>query len=105
MDHCNLMDEVRDINLSYLMLAQRMVREDQAMAVYRLGISQEIAQLIDRLSTAQLLKLASSPMMLTRFRFDDGAILGMITHDSKERQLAHAHSAILLAGQPVEEIL
>ena len=24
---------------------------------------------------------------------------------AKERQLAHAHSAILLAGQPVEEIL
>ena len=42
MEHCNLMDEVRDINLSYLMLAQRMVREDQAMAVYRLGISRRL---------------------------------------------------------------
>lgn len=105
MDPLNLMDDVRDMNLSYLMLAQRMIREDQAMAIYRLGISQEIAQVIDSLSTAQILKLAGSPMMLTRFRFDDGAILGMLTHDSKERALAHSHSAILLAGQPVEAIV
>ena len=42
--------------------------------------------------------------MLARFRFDDTAILGMLTSHSKERSLAQTHAAILMAGQPVEEI-
>jgi flagellar transcriptional activator FlhD len=50
------------------------------------------------------LKLAGNNMMLTRFRFDDGAILGMLTNYNKEKGLAHAHAAILMAGQPIEEI-
>jgi len=44
-------------------------------------------------------------MMVARFRFDDGAILGLLTNHSKDRMLAHSHAAILMAGQAVEEIV
>ena len=96
--------EIRDANLGYLMLAQQMVRADKATAIFRLGISNEIAELIDGLNNAQILKLAGTNMMLARFRFDDGTILGMLTHYNKDRSLAQSHAAILMAGQPVEEI-
>ena len=39
----NMMQEIRDINLSYLMLAQHFIRTDKDEAVFRLGISLEIA--------------------------------------------------------------
>ena len=97
--------EIRDLNLNYLMLARRMIAEDKAMAVCRLGLSLEIAQLLEGMSAAQIIKLADTPTLLTRFRFDDAAILGMLTHGGKERALAHSHAAILLAGQPVEQIV
>jgi flagellar transcriptional activator FlhD len=100
----NIMQEIRDINLSYLMLAQHLVRTDKDEAVFRLGISQEIADLLGNLSTAQVMKLAGGSMMLTRFRFDDVAILGMLTHDSKTQSMAHLHASILLSRQPVETI-
>lgn len=96
--------EIRDANLGYLMLAQQMVRSDKATAIFRLGISNEIAELIDGLNNSQILKLAGTNMMLARFRFDDGAILGMLTNNTKDRSLAQSHAAILMAGQPVEEI-
>ena len=96
--------EIRDANLGYLMLAQQMIRSDKASAIFRLGISGEIADLIEGLSNAQILRLAGANMMLARFRFDDGAILGMLTNYNKDRNLAHSHAAILMAGQPVEEI-
>ena len=51
--------EIRDANLNYLMLAQQMIRSDKASAIYRLGISQSIADILDSLSNAQLIKLAS----------------------------------------------
>lgn len=99
----DLMREIRDINLNYLILAQFMIREDMDMAIYRLGVSQEIATTINNLSSAQLMKLASSTSMIASFRFDDVMILEMLTHDKKSLPMSHAHSAILLANQPVRE--
>lgn len=96
--------EIRDANLSYLMLAKQMIRSDKAMAIFRLGISSEIADLLEGLNNAQILKLASTNMMLARFRFDDVAILGMLTNYNKDRELAQSHAAILMASQPVEQI-
>jgi len=103
-DTQQIVAEIKNMNMSYLLLAQQMICADKSMAVYRLGLSQEIVQLIEGLSAAQIIKLASSPVMLTRFRFDDAAILNMLTHDHKDCAQAHAHVAILLASQPLEEI-
>ncbi|MBC7786161.1 MAG: flagellar transcriptional regulator FlhD [Methylophilaceae bacterium] len=104
MTEAEIMSEIRDANLSYLMLAQQMVRVDRATAIFRLGISKEIADLLENLSTAQTLKLSSMNMMLARFRFEDSAILGMLTDYKKNWAITSAHSAILMAGQPVEQI-
>ena len=100
----DMMAEIRDANLSYLMLAQQMIRADKVTAIFRLGIAGEIADLIEGMSNAQILKLAGGNMMLARFRFDDSAILSMLTNYNKDRVLAQSHAAILMAGQPVEEI-
>ena len=64
----------------------------------------EIADLIQKLSSAQLVKLAGANTMLARFRFDDNAILGMLTDYNKDRALAQSHAAILMASQPVEQL-
>jgi flagellar transcriptional activator FlhD len=100
----DMMAEIRDANLSYLMLAQQMIRADKVTAIFRLGIAAEIAELIEGMSNAQILKLAGGNMMLARFRFDDSAILSMLTNYNKDRGLAQSHAAILMAGQAVEEI-
>jgi flagellar transcriptional activator FlhD len=102
MNTSDMMADIRDNNLSYLMLAQQMVRTDRAAAIFRLGISATLVDLIDNLSPAQIVKLASSNVMLARLRFDDASILGLLTSQSKERALSNAHVAILMAGQSVE---
>jgi len=52
-----------------------------------------------------LVKLSSSNVMLARFRFDDSAILGMLTNYTKDRSQAHLHAAILISGQVAEAIV
>lgn len=94
-----IMSEIRDANLNYLMLAQQMIRADKATAIFRLGITSDIADLLEGLSNLQILKLSSNNMMLARFRFDDSALLGMLTDYTKDRALANSHTAILLSGQ------
>ena len=100
----DMLSEVRDANLNYLMLARQMIRADRASAIFRLGLSAELADLLDGLSSAQVVRLASGNMMLARFRFDDQAILGLLTRLDRETSLVQAHAAILMAAQTVEDI-
>jgi len=63
MDNAQLLDEIRETNLTYLLLAQRMIKDDKAAALFRLGITKEAAELIETLSPAQLLKIAAGNML------------------------------------------
>lgn len=99
-----LHEEIKEANLSYLLLAQQMINEDQAAAMFRLGINQEMAELISHLTPAQLLKMAASNMLLCRFRFDENLLLNMITDYNKDRMMSQPHAAIMMAGQPVEAL-
>ena len=100
----DMLGEIKELNLTYLMLAQHMIREDKSAAVFRLGISQQLADVLADLSAGQVLKMASTNMLLCRMRFDDRLILGLLTSHDKEGTMPQSHAAILLAGQPAEEL-
>ncbi|MBX3617768.1 flagellar transcriptional regulator FlhD [Nitrosomonas sp.] len=104
MEADQILDEIRDINLSYLLLAKQMLREDKVSAIYRLGINQDLADIIDRLSSAQLIKMAATNMLLCRFRFDDRLIAEMLSNDSRDQSVTKSHAAILMAGKPAEAV-
>ena len=53
-----ILAEIREANLSYLMLAQSLIRADREQALYRLGISEDTAALIALLTPAQMMKIA-----------------------------------------------
>jgi flagellar transcriptional activator FlhD len=99
-----LLDEVRETNLAYLMLAKHMISKDKAEAAYRLGVSEELADMIGSLSTGQILKIAASNMLMCRFRFDDQMIWNLVTSHSKEHVMANVHAAILMGSQAVETV-
>lgn len=99
-----IQDEVREINLSYLLLAQQMLQEDKVSAIFRLGINAEMADLIAGLTPAQILKMAASNMLLCRFRLDEKLLFNLITDVNKDRMMAQAHATILMSAQPVEAL-
>ncbi|MBV6449051.1 flagellar transcriptional regulator FlhD [Nitrosomonas sp.] len=104
METNQLLDEIRDINLSYLLLAKQMLRDDRVSAMYRLGINQDIADILDKLNSAQLIKMAASNMLLCRFRFDDRLIADMLSNDNRDQSVTKSHAAILMAGKPAEAV-
>jgi flagellar transcriptional activator FlhD len=99
-----LHEEIKEANLSYMMLAKQMINDDKASAIFRLGISEEMADLLAGLSPAQLLKMAASNMLLCAFRFDERLLLNMVTGYNKDRLMTQAHTAILMTGRPVEQL-
>ena len=104
MNAVQLHEEIKETNLSYLLLAQNMIKQDLAAALFRLGISAEVAELISGLSPAQLIKMAASNILVCRFRFDENLLFNMVTDYSKDRLMSQPHTAILVAGQPVEQL-
>ena len=105
MDTNQMLGEIKETNLGYMLLAQQMLREDRVAAMYRLGIGKDIADVIESLTSGQLLRMAASNMLLCRFRFDDHLIAEMLTSHSRDRGVSQFHSAILMAGQPAEAIV
>ncbi len=97
-------NDIKEVNLAYLMLAQNMVRSDREGAIFRLGISAEIADIIERLTPGQVLKMASSDMLVCNFRFDDTLLLNLLSNHERDRGVGQIHAAILAAGKPVEVV-
>lgn len=104
MNSMDMQEEIRELNLAYLMLAQQMVREDREEAMFRLGISAEVAELMEGLSNSQIARMAGTQMLLCRFRFDDSALLDMLTGKGRDASTSAIHAAIIAAGQPVERL-
>lgn len=97
-------NDIKEVNLAYLMLAQSMVRADRESAIFRLGISEEVADILDRLTPGQVLKMAGSDMLLCSFRFNDSLLLNLLSNHERDRGVGHIHAAILAAGKPVEAV-
>jgi flagellar transcriptional activator FlhD len=108
MDSEQLLAEIREANLTYLMLAQNLIRKDRAEALFRLGLTEEAADLLGMLSTAQLLKIASSNMLLCRFRVDDDLVWNLLTsHNVKKVEnstTTQLHASILMAGKYADSV-
>jgi flagellar transcriptional activator FlhD len=91
------MQDIQEVNLSYLMLAQRLLRDNLASGMFRLGIGKDAADILLQLSPAQLVRLASSSSLVCGFRLDDATLLTSLTRDMLEGVLQQAHSTILLS--------
>lgn len=97
--------EIREANLSYLMLAQSLIRHDREQALFRLGVSEDTANLIATLTPAQMMKIAGGNTLLCKMRVDDDMVWNLLTNHGKGAAndgMSRLHAAILLAGRHQE---
>lgn len=100
-----ILAEIREANLSYLMLAQSLIRSDREQALYRLGVSEDTAAMIAALTPAQMMKIASGNTLLCRFRMDDDLVWSLLTSHGKSAandSVSRLHASILMAGRHQE---
>ncbi|HEX4857248.1 MAG TPA: flagellar transcriptional regulator FlhD [Limnobacter sp.] len=98
----DLLEQIREANLSYLLLAKQLINEDKAEAIIRLGIDETTADLLNQLTTAQVLRIAASNMPMCSLRFEDPAVWKLLSDNSKERAISGMHAAILMAGRSAQ---
>lgn len=104
MSQSTIQDEIRELNLAYLMLAQHMLREDREAGMLRLGINAEVADLILSMSVAQLVRVAGNPMLVPRMRFDDPNLLSLLAGKGRDAVASGIHAAILATGKSMDEL-
>lgn len=98
-----ILAEIREANLTYLMLAQNLIRQDKAEAVFRLGLNEEAADILASLSAAQVLKLASRNTLLCSFRVDDNLVWSLLTNHTAKKvgnEATNTLHANIPDGQP-----
>jgi flagellar transcriptional activator FlhD len=95
-----LLDDIQELNLSYLLLAQKLLREDPATAMFRLKLNSEAATLLASLSARQIMQLSRSRQLLCRIVLDDAEQLARLTQEQREPELANIHAALLMAAVP-----
>ncbi len=98
-----MLRDIQEVNLSYLMLAQRMLREDQAKGMARLGLDEDVATLILQLSPAQMVRLSGVNTLICGFNLNDFDILSCLSRDVMGGIMQQAHTTILLLQRAVQE--
>lgn len=102
-----ILAEIRETNLSYLMLAQNLIRADREQAMFRLGIGEGTADILATLSPAQIMKMAGGSTLLCQFRMNDDLVWNLLTNHGKGVAAANdgvsrLHASILMAGRHQE---
>ncbi|WP_250501322.1 flagellar transcriptional regulator FlhD [Caballeronia sp. GAWG1-5s-s] len=92
------LSSIRELNLSYLTLARRVLASDRQAAQAHLGLSAEIADTLLNLSPAQADKLASSSQLLCFFRISADEMLGGLASRSHDAPVSALSNAALIAA-------
>ena len=98
-----LLKHIYDINLSYLLLAQRLISQDKASAMFRLGITDDMAATLGELTLPQMVKSAETNQLICQFRFNDNKTITRLTQDSRVDDLQQIHTGILLSTRLLNE--
>ncbi|TDR56140.1 flagellar transcriptional activator FlhD [Halomonas ventosae] len=94
----NFLTELRDLNLSYLLFAQRLLHADPELARFRLKLDEEMANMIASLSSRQIHELASTNQLLFRFNVEDSEALRQLVDNPRNQGLGSLHASLLLSG-------
>ena len=75
-----------------------MLEKDKAMAMYRLGIDEETADILSSLNTSQMLVLSETNQLTFQLRFENAEMMKKLTEDSRISDIKQMHTGILLSS-------
>lgn len=103
-DYNEQLQSIHNVNLSYLLLAQRLIRENKFLATFRLGLNDETIDILKDLSLQQLIKLSSTGQLISRLRLDNEDVIECLTKDSRIDALQRMHTGIILSTELLDSL-
>lgn len=90
----NLLSDIRELNLSYLLLIQRLINTDRVNAMTRLNIDKDMADLLSTAPNQQLTELAQCNQLLCRLPLDNCSQIAPLTCQHSADTPATGHRKI-----------
>lgn len=94
----NIIEEIQEMNFSYLNLAKKMISLDKEEAITRMGISNETADLIESMTNTQLMKFSRSNQLIPKLGHVEKALIKTVVTQNNEYIPHKFHSAIILSS-------
>ncbi len=91
----DFIDEIHELNLTFLLLAQRMAQENIEAAAVKLGVEVETLRWLLGLTPVKLVRIAQGAMMVPHFRFDGELLRGLAGEGAREETAAQVHALTL----------
>ncbi|MBS0849503.1 flagellar transcriptional regulator FlhD [Citrobacter sp. JGM124] len=102
--HNEQIQSIQSVNLSYLLLAQRLIEDDRLLASFRLGLNDATIEMIKNLALPQLIKLSSTGQLICRLRLDNEDVIECLTKDSRIDALQRIHTGIILSTELLDSL-
>lgn len=103
-----ILSEIREANLNYLILAQNLIRSDREQALFRLGVGEGTADILAALSPSQMMKIANTGTLLCCIRSGDELVWSLLTNQGKAASTAEGmsrlHASIVMASRHQEAV-
>jgi len=91
-------DELQELNLSYLLLVQKMLIEDREATIFRLKLSEDMANVLSGLSIREMTWLASQGQFLLCPNLGEAEQLQAILQNKRDTGLQQTHLAMLVTS-------
>lgn len=101
MDNDVLLEEIRQHNLAYLILVQKMLVSDTEVACVRLGITEALGQRLAKLSVQEMTRMSQISQLLCRLPYVTPEQIDALVQD-REHSMYSLQSALVLASSPVK---
>ncbi len=100
----SLQDDIREVNLSYLLVARQLVRLDFEAGCLKLGVDAGAGEVLRDLSFAQIRSLADTSFPVVALRIKDAELLRSLSAGSVNRVVQRMRTMTALAQAPVAAI-
>lgn len=89
-------NDIQELNLAYLSLAQQLLKTDFNAALFQLDIDTETGELLSQLSVSQVIRLSRSNTLISQFRMSDYSLLKQLSIDQMPSVLNNARTTIAM---------
>ena len=97
------LNEIQELNMTYMLLAKQLLKDDREAAIFRLGVTEEVADYILSLTAKKMSKIARSNQFLCTLRFDDIAKFEATLASYRDYLGTPSHHSLYLASQSEEK--
>lgn len=102
MNHEHLLDDIRELNLAYLLLVQRLINADRKTAIFRLQMDEQTADILSQTSVTELARMAQCNQLICHFAIHDTDQLHALLNAGAGAEMRQIHAAILLGSKSAQ---